>query len=273
MPVQLLFAGKAHPNDKAGQELIRKIVEFSTDSRFIGRVVFLENYEIPLAKRLLHGVDIWLNTPTRPLEASGTSGEKAVMNGVLHFSVLDGWWAEGYKPGAGWALQTGTFYENQDFQDQLDAETIYNMLENEMHPLFYKRDVRGIPVGWVNMIQKSISEVAPEFTMNRMLRDYIDKFYARLYNRSLKLRENEYHMAARLAHWKRRILNAWSQIEVVNVVYPDTNRQNITVGNKYASEVVLDLKTLSPSEIGIEYITGDIDETGNFMKIVSTPGI
>ncbi len=169
MPVQLLFAGKAHPNDKAGQELIRKIVEYSADPRFLGRVIFLENYEIPLAKRLLHGVDIWLNTPTRPLEASGTSGEKAVLNGVLHFSVLDGWWAEGYKPGAGWALQKERFYENQDFQDQLDAETIYNMLENEIAPLFYKRDVRGVPVGWVSMIQKSISEVAPEFTMNRML--------------------------------------------------------------------------------------------------------
>ena len=133
MPIQLLFAGKAHPHDKAGQELIRKIVQFSIDPRFLGRVIFLENYEIPLAKRLLHGVDIWLNTPTRPLEASGTSGEKAVMNGVLHFSVLDGWWAEGYRPGAGWALQKDRLYDNQDFQDQLDAETIYNMLENEWH--------------------------------------------------------------------------------------------------------------------------------------------
>ncbi|HYW96732.1 MAG TPA: alpha-glucan family phosphorylase, partial [Bacteroidales bacterium] len=270
MPVQLLFAGKAHPNDRAGQELIRKIVEYSSDSRFLGRVIFLENYEIPLAKRLLHGVDIWLNTPTRPLEASGTSGEKAVMNGGLHFSVLDGWWAEGYKPGAGWALEQEKFYENQDFQDQLDAETIYNMLENEIAPLFYKRDVRGVPVGWVNMIQKSISQVAPEFTMNRMLLDYINKYYSKLYRRSLKLRENEFNMAARIAHWKRRILSVWSQIEVVSVIYPDTNRQNITVGNTYTSEVVLDLKSLSPKEIGVEYITGDIDETGNYMKLVST---
>ncbi len=269
MPVQLLFAGKAHPNDKAGQELIKKIVEFSSDKRFLGKVIFLDNYEIPLAKRLIHGVDIWLNTPTRPLEASGTSGEKALLNGVLHFSVLDGWWAEGYKPGAGWALQKDRFYESQDFQDQLDAETIYNMLENEIAPLFYKRDARGVPVGWVSMIQKSIGEVAPEFTMNRMLRDYIDKYYVKLYDRSLKLREEEYEMAGRLAHWKRRILNAWSQIDVVSVVYPDTNRQNITVGNKYVSEVVLDLKTLSPNEIGIEYITGEIGETGDFMKIVS----
>ena len=138
-----------------------------------------------------------------------------------------------------------------------------------MAPLFYKRDVRGVPVGWVSMIQKSISEVAPEFTMNRMLRDYIERFYTGLYKRTLKLRENEYEMASRLATWKRKILNAWSQIEVVSVVYPDTNRPNITVGTNYISEVVLDLKTLSSREVGIEYVTGDLDESGVHMKIVS----
>jgi len=144
MPVQFLFAGKAHPRDKAGQDLIKFIINISREDRFKGKIVFIENYEIPLAKRLIHGVDIWLNTPTRPLEASGTSGEKVIMNGGLHFSVLDGWWAEGYVPGGGWALQQEKAYEDQNLQDQLDAQNIYNLLENEIVPLFYKRNEKGL---------------------------------------------------------------------------------------------------------------------------------
>lgn len=258
-PVQFLFAGKAHPRDKAGQDLIKLIIEISRQERFRGKIVFLENYEIPLAKRLVRGVDIWLNTPTRPLEASGTSGEKVVMNGGIHFSVLDGWWAEGYKQGAGWALQQEKIYEDQDLQDQLDAQNIYNLLENEIVPLFYKRNERGIPVAWVDVIQKSIAEVAPEFTMNRMLRDYIDRFYNKLYERTIKLRENDFEMATRLASWKRRVLNAWDGIEVSSVKYPDVDMKKIEIGKSYTSEVEIDLKNLNPDEIGLEFIIGEGD--------------
>ena len=144
-PVQFLFAGKAHPHDKAGQDLIRRIVEVSRMPRFIGKILFLPNYNMELAKRLVQGVDVWMNTPTRPLEASGTSGEKAAMNGVMHFSVLDGWWVEGYREGAGWALPEDRTYENQSYQDELDATTIYNMLENEIAPLFYEKMQMGFP--------------------------------------------------------------------------------------------------------------------------------
>ena len=141
--IQFIFAGKAHPADKAGQDLIKRIVEVSKMPQFLGKVIFVENYDMTLASKLVQGVDVWLNTPTRPLEASGTSGEKAVMNGVLNFSVLDGWWAEGYKPGAGWALSEERSYDNQQFQDELDAENIYNTFENEIVPAFYDRDENG----------------------------------------------------------------------------------------------------------------------------------
>jgi glucan phosphorylase len=269
MPVQILFAGKAHPKDKAGQDLIKFIVEKSKEDRFRGRILFLDNYEIPLAKRLVHGADVWLNTPTRPLEASGTSGEKAVMNGVLHFSVLDGWWAEGYVNGAGWALQEKRDYDRQDFQDQLDAETIYSLIENEITPAFYKRDARGVPVAWVSMIQKSITKIAPEFTMNRMLRDYISRYYDKLYQKSLKLRENDYAMATSLASWKRKVLNVWNQIEVISVQFPDLNRLAIIIGNSYQGELVLDLKTLKPSELGVELVVGNRDSENELYRIIN----
>jgi alpha-glucan phosphorylase-like protein len=177
MPVQILFAGKAHPNDKAGQDLIKKIVHMSKLPAFLGKIIFIEDYDISLAKKLVQGVDIWLNTPTRPQEASGTSGMKAVMNGALHFSVLDGWWVEGYREGAGWALPAERTYQNQEFQNELDTQTIYNLLENEIVPLFYKRDENGIPHDWIKFIKKSIGEIAPQFTTKRMIDDYLDRFY------------------------------------------------------------------------------------------------
>ena len=270
MPVQFLFAGKAHPRDKAGQDLIKYIIDISREPRFQGKIVFIENYEIGLAKKLVQGVDIWLNTPMRPLEASGTSGEKSVMNGGLHFSVLDGWWAEGYKKDAGWALEEERSYDNQDFQDQLDAETIYSLLENEITPAFYKRNERGVPTKWVGFIQNSISGVAPEFTMNRMLRDYIDRFYSKLYERTLDLRKNEYAKAINLAAWKHKILKLWDGIEVKEIVYPDVDRKTVDVGVKYKTEVVLDLNGLTPEEICLEFIIGDQRVNGFQRDLVST---
>jgi phosphorylase/glycogen(starch) synthase len=269
MPVQFLFAGKAHPKDKAGQDLIHFIIEISRQERFRGKIVFIENYEIGLAKKLIRGVDVWLNTPTRPLEASGTSGEKVVMNGGLHFSVLDGWWAEGYRPGAGWALQKDKIYDDQDLQNQLDAQTIYTMLENEIVPLFFKRNEKGVPVGWVDCIQRSISEVAPEFTMNRMLRDYIDRFYNKLYGWSTELRKNEYDKLTRISNWKRKVLKAWDDIEIIDVRYPDVDMKNIEIGKSYSSELVVDLKPLDPKEVGVEFIVGEQNDHDSTMKIIS----
>ncbi|KAA6313284.1 Glycogen phosphorylase, partial [termite gut metagenome] len=176
-PVQFLYTGKAHPHDGAGQGLIKRIIEVSRLPEFLGKVIFLENYDMQLARRLVTGVDIWLNTPTRPLEASGTSGEKALMNGVLNFSVLDGWWLEGYREGAGWALTEKRSYQNQEHQDQLDAATIYTLLETEILPLFYARGKKGYSEGWIKCIKKSISDIAPHYTMKRQLDDYFNKFY------------------------------------------------------------------------------------------------
>lgn len=192
LPVQLVFAGKAHPADKAGADLIKRIIEVSRMPQFISKVIFLENYGMEMAAELVQGVDIWLNTPTRPLEASGTSGEKAIMNGVVNFSVLDGWWAEGFRPDAGWALPEESIYQNQQFQDELDAETIYNILEDEIIPIFYAKDSRGTSSKWISYIKNTISGIAPHFTMKRQLDDYCNLYYKKLHQRSQILKEDDY---------------------------------------------------------------------------------
>ena len=176
-PVKFIFSGKAHPADGAGQGLIKRIFEISQRPEFLGKIIFLEDYDMQLARRLVSGVDIWMNTPTRPLEASGTSGEKAEMNGVVNLSVLDGWWVEGYREGAGWALKQERTFQNQGYQDQLDAATIYSLLENEILPLYYNRNEQGFSEGWIKTIKNSIATIAPHYTMKRQLDDYYDKFY------------------------------------------------------------------------------------------------
>jgi len=253
-PVQFIFAGKAHPRDIPGQDLIKMIVEISKRPEFIGKIVFLQNYDIQLAKRLIQGVDIWLNTPTRPLEASGTSGEKAVMNGTMHFSVLDGWWAEGYREDAGWMLPIERSFDNQELQDELDAERIYTLLENDITLKFYERNEEDVPEKWIGMIKNTIAHVAPEFTMNRMLRDYIDRFYLKLYKRSKKLREKDNLIPKELALWKHRILHKWKEIRVVEYDFPDVTREDFKVGNTYTGKLVLDLGGLTAEEIGVEMV-------------------
>jgi phosphorylase/glycogen(starch) synthase len=258
-PVQFLFAGKAHPNDKAGQDLIKRIVEIAKMPEFLGKVIFLQNYDIALAQQLIRGVDIWLNTPTRPLEASGTSGEKVVMNGGLHLSVLDGWWAEGYRPGAGWALPEEKSYDNQEFQDELDAETIYALFENEITAKFYSRNKAGIPVDWIRIIKKSVAEVAPEFTMNRMLIDYENKFYQPLFERTKKIKSEDYQLAKDISLWKKHMTRSWNKIRVISYTHPDISREAVTLGQPYESQVVLDLNGLLTEEIGVELVIREFD--------------
>jgi phosphorylase/glycogen(starch) synthase len=253
-PVQFFFAGKAHPRDIPGQDLIKMIVGISKKPEFIGKIVFLQNYDIQLAKRLVRGVDIWLNTPTRPLEASGTSGEKAVMNGTMHFSVLDGWWAEGYREDAGWMLPIERSFDNQALQDDLDAERIYTILETDIIEKFYERNSEEVPEAWVGMIKNSIAHVAPEFTMNRMLRDYIDRFYMKLFERSRLLKEKDNLLPKELALWKNKILEHWKNIQVVEYDFPDITREHFMMGNTYTGKVVLDLDGLSHEEIGVEMV-------------------
>lgn len=266
MPVQFLFAGKAHPNDKAGQDLIKNIIEISHRPEFIGKILFLENYDMELAKRLVSGVDIWLNNPTRPLEASGTSGQKAEMNGVLNFSVLDGWWVEGYKEKAGWALPEKRTYENQEFQNQLDATLIYSLLENEIVPLFYKRQENNLPTEWIQYVKRSIAGIAPHFTTKRMLDDYIDKFYLKLHQRSNLISQNNYEKALEITKWKNYVRQNWDNIEIVSIDFPDTLKTNFKMGENYHGEVVLDLKKLSDKDLGVELIFG----TNNGKKIIDS---
>lgn len=257
MPVQFFFAGKAHPRDKAGQDLIKRVVEISKMPEFIGRVLFIQNYDIALAQKLVQGVDIWLNTPIRPLEASGTSGEKAVMNGSLHFSVLDGWWAEGYLEGAGWALDEQRLYDNQGFQDELDAETIYTLLEDEIAPAFYKRNREGIPTDWIQIIKKSIAKVAPNFTMNRQLIDYETRYYKKLFERSSRMVANSYGLARDITAWKEIMLNLWDSIRIVSFRHPDVSGASLALGDCYEAEITLDLGNLSPEHVGVELVIPD----------------
>ena len=258
-PVQFIFAGKAHPADKAGQDLIKQIVEISKQDRFIGKIVFVPGYDITLAKRMVQGVDVWLNNPTRPQEASGTSGEKASMNGVMHFSVLDGWWVEGYKPGAGWALPQERTYDDQGFQNDLDSATIYNILENEIVPAYYDIDkATGLSPRWIEYIKNTIAKVACNFTTNRMLTDYIDQYYAPQAVRAKSLRADDFKLAREIAAWKKRISRQWQNLEVVSYTQPEAS-YTLSGGALMQSEVVLNLGDILPEEIGVEmlFVTSD----------------
>ncbi len=258
-PVQFLFTGKAHPHDGAGQGLIKKIIEISRRPEFLGKIIFLENYDMQLARRLVSGVDIWLNTPTRPLEASGTSGEKALMNGVVNFSVLDGWWLEGYRPGAGWALTEKRTYQNQDYQDQLDAATIYSILENEIVPLYYNKNAKGYSEGWIQVVKNSIAQIAPHYTMKRQLDDYYTKFYNKLGSRFATLSANDNAKAKEIAAWKETVAERWDSIEVVSA----TNIADMEVvsGDDVKLTVVLDEKGLDDA-VGVEVVTIVTDTEG-----------
>ncbi|HZH71054.1 MAG TPA: alpha-glucan family phosphorylase [Mariniphaga sp.] len=259
-PVQFIFAGKAHPADKAGQDLIKYIVEISKRPEFRGKILFLQNYDINLAKILLQGVDVWLNTPTRPLEASGTSGQKGAMNGTLHFSVLDGWWVEGYKKNAGWALPAERTFDVQDYQDELDAETIYNILEQEIVKAFYNRNNEGIPTEWVSYIKNTIAQVAPNFTTGRMMQDYHDRYYLPQFERNKQIVGDDYKQAKALAAWKSRVGANWNSIEIKKSDFADGLNNVMKIGNEYPIMVDIDLKGLSCNEVGLELLVTENGE-------------
>ncbi|MGQ1786524.1 alpha-glucan family phosphorylase [Saccharicrinis sp. GN24d3] len=261
-PVQFIFAGKAHPADGGGQSLIKHIVEISKKPEFLGKIIFLENYDMELAKRLVSGVDIWLNTPTRPLEASGTSGEKAEMNGVLNFSVLDGWWYEGYREGAGWALSDKRVYDNQNFQDELDAATIYSMLENEIVPLFYDKNEYGISTEWVQYIKNSISEIAPTYTTKRMMDDYLDRFYLKMDSHLKELVSDNCKKVHDVTNWKRKVKSNWNEVEVVKIEMPDIYERQLGIGDTYQINLVIDLKSLEGIDLSVQAIFADVNDDG-----------
>ena len=259
-PVKFLFAGKAHPADGAGQGLIKKIYEISQRREFLGKIIFLEDYDFMLARRLVSGVDIWMNTPTRPLEASGTSGEKAEMNGVVNLSVLDGWWLEGYREGAGWALTEKRTYQNQGYQDQLDAATIYGLLENEIIPLFYNKNKKGYSEGWVKVIKNSIAQIAPHYTMKRQLDDYYSKFYCKEAARFKKLSADNNKLAKDIAQWKEAVAERWDAINVVSSNW-DIPATGAMTGVEYTVKFVVNEQGLDDA-IGMEIVSVHTDENG-----------
>jgi len=261
-PVQFLFAGKAHPADGAGQGLIKKIYEISRRPEFLGKIIFLENYDMKLARRLVTGVDIWMNTPTRPLEASGTSGEKALMNGVVNLSVLDGWWLEGYREGAGWALTEKRTFQDQGQQDQLDAATIYSLLENEILPLYYAQNEKGYSEGWIKTVKNSIAQIAPNYTMKRQLDDYFSKFYGPLARRRAVLFADNYKKAKEIAAWKELVASRWDGIHVVSCEKSEEMvHGEVLSGMKYNMKYVIDEQGLNDA-IGLELVTLVTDEDG-----------
>ena len=276
-PVIFLFAGKAHPADGAGQGLIKKIYDISQRPEFLGKIIFLEDYDFLLARRLVSGVDIWMNTPTRPLEASGTSGEKAEMNGVVNLSVKDGWWLEGYREGAGWALTEKRTYQNQGYQDQLDAATIYSLLENEIIPLYYKKNKKGISEGWIKVIKNSIAQIAPHYTMKRQLDDYYSKFYEKEAKRFKEVSKNNYQLAKDIAQWKETVAERWDAISVVNAEW-DFPAGGALTGAKYTLRYVINEQGLDDA-IGLEKVNVFINKEGEEriysvepLKLVSREG-
>lgn len=265
-PVQIIYTGKAHPADGGGQGLIKKIVEISRLPEFLGKIFFLENYDMRLAKRLISGVDIWLNTPTRPLEASGTSGEKAEMNGVLNFSVLDGWWYEGYREGAGWSLTEQRTYDNQQFQDELDAATIYSMLENEVIPLYYAKNSKDFSPEWIQYIKNSIAQIAPHYTTKRMFEDYIDRFYNKLANRSKILSANGFAKPKEIVAWKENMAANWDSIEVLSFQLDDRYLKEVEIGDTVKFSLVLDKRGIK-GNLGVEMVRLHFDSVTKDEKI------
>ncbi|MEE1316865.1 MAG: alpha-glucan family phosphorylase [Prevotella sp.] len=266
-PVTFLFAGKAHPADGGGQGLIKRIYEISQRPEFLGKIIFLEDYDQQLARRLVSGVDIWMNTPTRPLEASGTSGEKAEMNGVVNLSVLDGWWVEGYREGAGWALPEKRTYQNQGYQDQLDAATIYNMLENEIIPLYYNKNAEGYSEGWMQVIKNSIATIAPHYTMKRQLDDYYNKFYIKEAQRFALLSADDNKKAKEIASWKETVAERW---DAIHVVERSSNINNgLSTGEKMDIRFVIDEQGLNDA-VGLELVIlkNDMSDTDREIKRV-----
>lgn len=270
-PVQFIFTGKAHPADGGGQGLIKHILEISRRPEFLGKIIFLENYDMRLASKLIAGVDIWMNTPTRPLEASGTSGEKAEMNGVLNLSVLDGWWYEGYRAGAGWALTDKRTFSDQSLQDKLDASTIYDMLEREIIPLYFDaRDGKPFSDAWIQVIKNSLNFIAPHYTMRRMMDDYFERFYCKLAKRSARLHAEDNRIAKELVEWKQSVAEHWDSLQVLSVEHDSEpavqlNRREIGTTNRV--QLMLDRGTLN-CKLEVELVYAQQSDEAGALRLV-----
>lgn len=272
-PVQIVFAGKAHPRDSEGKEIIRQIIHFASKYNVRRRIVFLEDYDINVAKVLVHGVDVWLNNPRPPMEASGTSGMKAAINGALNLSTLDGWWVEGYTPEVGWVIGSGESYDDSGYQDVVESQAIYNLLENEVTPLFYTRSADDLPRAWIYRMKKCIKRITPLFNTHRMLCDYTKKFYIPAAERWKSLNADDISRANALSAWKNYIKQAWPQLEIKEVqlqienaedsLTMDPKQPQLKVGSKLNINVLVELGSIQPDDISVEIYHGPVDSWGN----------
>ena len=267
-PVQIIFAGKAHPQDHMGKELIKQIVEICSQENFRHHMVFLEDYDIEVAQYMVQGVDVWLNTPRRPLEACGTSGMKAVANGALHLSVLDGWWDEGYDPDIGWAIGIREEYHDHNYQDDIESRALYDILEKDIVPLFYNRGSDGLPRGWLTMMRGSLHRLCPVFNTHRMITEYWKRFYEPLAERRLKLVENDWHELRENTKWYERIMYNWSGLSIKDIRME--NIYEIEIGNSFHVEADIYMGELLPDDIMVEAYYGKIDPANKFMESFTT---
>ncbi len=270
-PVQIIIAGKAHPIDQEGQNLIRYIHELSLKPQFKGKIFLLENYNIAMSRYLISGVDVWLNTPRRPMEASGTSGQKASVNGVINFSILDGWWAEGYNQENGWAIGTNKEYSNYDEQDEADSQSIYDTLENKIIPTYYNKDNNGISKEWLRIMKNSIITTGGRFSTQRMLVDYIQQLYMPL-AQNHKQYYTSLEKVTELESWKQQIYRNWPNVKVYNIEQPSKD-ENVTVdaGNTMKVKCKVKIPGLMPEDIKVQVYFGRVNEKGIVEKISVTP--
>lgn len=271
-PVQLIFAGKAHPADRPGQELIRKVYEISQMKDFFGKIVMVEDYDMHLARHLVAGVDIWLNTPRRPYEASGTSGQKAGINGTINFSVLDGWWVEGFNGKNGWAIGGENNYNDEEMQDKIDGDDIYEKLEREIIPLYYNRNEQGIPEGWMRVVKESIRTISPEFSTERMVKDYIYTMYIPALERGERLAAENFEKAKYLAEWKAWMKKNWEYIKIVSIEKGENVRDGEgNIMQDYEVIITVDLGPISPADVTVEIFKGIMDKKGEFKSMGIIP--
>ncbi|MDR0882951.1 MAG: alpha-glucan family phosphorylase [Candidatus Adiutrix sp.] len=263
-PVQLIIAGKAHPQDNEGKAFIKDIIHLAREPRFQNRIVFLENYNMHIASLLVSGCDVWLNNPRRPLEACGTSGMKALANGVLNLSVLDGWWDEGYAPEYGWAIGQGEMDSNHEIQDETEAQALYNLLEKQVAPLFYQRTADGIPQVWCDMMRNSIQDLMPRFSAHRMVIDYYERFYKQASARFHALTKDNFQAAAEQAAWRQKLMTSWNEMSIT-AISSNAEAADLKVGDEIEFTAQVQMGSLSPDDVTVEAYYGHLDHQGEFI--------
>jgi len=271
MPMQIVFAGKAHPMDNMGKDFIKQIIHLCRDEHFRDKIVFIEDYDINIARYMVQGVDIWLNTPIRPKEASGTSGMKVLPNGGINISVLDGWWDEAFGPGNGWAIGLGEEYNDREYQDEVESLSLYNILEKEVKPAFYNRGIDGLPLEWLAKIKESIKTLSSVFNTNRMIKDYTERYYKPAHRNFRSYSADNFATSRNISGWKENIIKKWDRVKIVNLIYK--NEKDVTVGSKVNVRAEVELGELSEQDVKVELYFGSLNQAEEIIDGAALPMI